>query len=166
MRFTGALYLMFLGMLLCVSGGGFTWLMWRSYERASTQRGWENVSCRILESKVVERKIGETVPLEYSHGLLYGYEIRGERYSSSRLTLRGASWSHAPDRALALVETYPAGSEQRCYVDPNAPEEAVLKLDSKAPGYSLWFPLLIVAGGLGIISGGVRNLLRAKGAHV
>jgi hypothetical protein len=33
----------------------------------------------------------------------------------------------------------------------------VLKRDSKAPGYSLWFPIIFVVGGLGIIVGAVRS---------
>ncbi|MFP6880316.1 MAG: hypothetical protein VCA34_05170, partial [Roseibacillus sp.] len=39
------------------------------------------------------------------------------------------------------------------------PSFAVLKRDSKAPGYSLWFPIIFVVGGLGIILGAVRSWL-------
>ena len=61
MRFTGAIYLIILGLVVAVFGGGFAWLMWRSFERASGQRDWEEGSCQILQSEVIERKIGENV---------------------------------------------------------------------------------------------------------
>lgn len=162
MRVTGALYLILLGLVVAAAGGVFTWLMWRSYERASGQRDWEAVPARILQSEVASRKIGENVPHEYSHGLLFGYEVNGERFTSERLTLRGALWSKDAGRVAELAKQYPVGSDQTAWVDPEDPAHAVLKLDSKAPGYSLWFPILILVGGLGVICGGVRNLLRAR----
>jgi hypothetical protein len=36
------------------------------------------------------------------------------------------------------------------FVNPAEPDFAVLKPDTKATGYSIWFPLLFVVGGLGI----------------
>ena len=63
-------------------------------------------------------------------------------------------------KAEKMAEKFPEGSRQTCFVNPSDPAFAVLKLDSKGPGYSLWFPLLIVVGGLGIIVGAVRGLLR------
>jgi hypothetical protein len=44
-----------------------------------------------------------------------------------------------------------------CRVDPANPDFAVLKPDSLAPGYSIWFPALFVIGGPGIA---VRALTR------
>ena len=43
------------------------------------------------------------------------------------------------------------------YVNPSDPDFAVLKPDTKAAGYSIWFPLLFVVGGLGIT---VRAIVR------
>jgi hypothetical protein len=37
-----------------------------------------------------------------------------------------------------------------CRVNPHDPDFAVLKPDSLAPGYSIWFPALFVIGGLGM----------------
>ena len=162
MRVTGAIYLMLLGLLVAASGGVFTWLMWRSFDRASAQRDWVPVPARILRSEVDSRKIGTNVQMEFSHGLLFGYEMDEIPYSSTRLTLRGALWSKNEERAAAEAERYPVGSEQTAWVDPDDPQNAVLKMDSKAPGYSLWFPILILVGGLGVMCGGVRNLLKAR----
>jgi hypothetical protein len=43
------------------------------------------------------------------------------------------------------------------FVNPAQPDFAVLKPDTKAAGYSIWFPLLFVVGGLGIV---VRAIVR------
>jgi hypothetical protein len=45
----------------------------------------------------------------------------------------------------------------RCRVNPADPAVAVLRIDSRAPGYSLWFPALFVVGGVGIVVGALRR---------
>lgn len=166
MRFTGAIYLILLGLLLAVFGGGFAWLMWRSFDRASGQRGWEEVPCRILQSEMVERKIGRDVPTDYAHGLLYGYQVDGVGYTSDRLTIRGIAWSKSKAKAEKWPKKYPEGSEQVCHVDPEDPTMAVLRFDTKAAGYSLWFPILLMVGGLGVAVGALRSLLRGRSAGI
>jgi hypothetical protein len=161
-RNAGSYYLIALGLSLIAAGGVFVLLMWRSFERASGQRHWEEVPCRILESRVAERQIGPDVPVDYGWGILYGYEFAGEPRTSDLYSLRGSPWSHDRSRAERLVERFPPESGQVCHVDPADPDRAVLKLDSKAPGYSLWFPLIFVAGGLGMIAGAVRSIARNR----
>jgi hypothetical protein len=158
MRGAGSLYLIFVGLLFCAAGGVFAWLMWRSYERASAQLEWLEVDCEIIESRVEERKIGSDVDEEFRFAVLYGYEVGAEAYTSERYDLRGSPWSGSRARAERLAERFPEGSVQKAYVDPSRPTFAVIKKDSRAPGYSLWFPLLIVVGGLGIIVGALRGL--------
>lgn len=160
MRHPGSLYLILVGLFLCAAGGVFTWLMWRSYDRASAQRTWQEVPCRILESRIMERQIGDNVPGEFGLHVLFGYQFAGESRTSELLSLRGVSWSRDRSRAEARAARYPVGTESVCHVDPAEPDRAVLQVDSKAPGYSLWFPLLIVAGGLGIITGALRTIVR------
>jgi hypothetical protein len=46
-----------------------------------------------------------------------------------------------------------------CRVHPRDPDFAVLKPDSLAPGYSIWFPALFVVGGLGMAGKAARGLL-------
>lgn len=164
MRRAGSWYLVFVGLLFCAAGGPFAWLMWRSYERASDQQSWVETEGLILDSRVEERKIGAEVGTEYRFAVLYGYEFGGERFTSERYSLRGSPWSASAERAERLVKEHAAGSKQPCYVDPARPEFAVLKRDSRGPGYSLWFPLLIVAGGVGIIAGAIRGMLAARRA--
>jgi hypothetical protein len=161
MRTLGNCYLILLGVILCAAGGGFTWLMWRSFERAKGQEAWTAVPCRILESEVVERKLSEHIPSEYAHHVLFGYEWEGEARASELLSVRGVSWSSNSEKAERLVEKYPAGTTTECFVDPDDPDRAVLKKDSKGPGYSLWFPILFVVAGVGIIVGAVRRMAGA-----
>lgn len=153
----GNLYLIFVGLLFCAAGGGFAWLMWRSFDRASDQANWAEVECTIIESRVEDRKIGRDVKTEYRFSVLYGYRFDDEEITSERYSLRGSPWSGDDKRAAKLVDNYPAGEATMCFVDPTDPESAVLKRDSKAPGYSLWFPLIFVVGGLGIIVGALRG---------
>lgn len=160
MRNVGNLYLILVGLILCAAGGCFTWLMWRSLERANAQEAWIVVPCEILESRVVERKLSEHIPSEFAHHVLFGYEIAGEARTSELVSVRGVSWTSNSRKAERLVEKYPAGTRTECYVDPDDPDRAVLKKDSKGPGYSLWFPVLFVVGGIGIIAGALRGMRR------
>ena len=51
-----------------------------------------------------------------------------------------------------------------CFVDPQNPQLAILKPDSLAPGYSIWFPALFMIAGLGITFNALINARGAKQA--
>lgn len=142
---------MVIGLLLALSGGVFTWLLGASFGRAREMDQWQQTECVILESEFRERQIGQAVPTEYRFGLLFGYEFEGEPYSSETYDLRGNAWVKDRVRIQILLQTFQAGSKQTCWVNPEKPEQAVLKKETKAPGYSIWFPILFVVGGLGVI---------------
>ncbi|MBB5350608.1 hypothetical protein HNR46_000836 [Haloferula luteola] len=154
-------YLSFVGLALAVLGGVFSWLMWKSFLRAEEVDHWPVVPCSILESEVKSRRDDPDwppeMPQEFSFHVRYIYEWEGKEWESDHYRLRGASWSSTPAAAEALVEQYPKGSVQDCLVNPEQPRKAVLKGESKAPGYSLWFPLIFVVGGLGITVGAWRR---------
>lgn len=155
---TGArLYLSMIGLLLAAAGGIFTWLMWRSFDRAGAIEGWPRVPCAILVSEIEERRIDSDLPPEFRFQVTYSYEWEGETYESEQFGIRGASWSKRPLEAEALSGAYPEGSVHECMVDPLNPEVAVLHRESKAPGYSIWFPMIFVVGGLGIVVGAWRR---------
>jgi hypothetical protein len=144
-----------LGLSLAVMGGLFVWLMGRSFLRAREMRAWPEVNAVILSSEIEERKHDENSPAEYRHDLSFGYEWKGAPHTGDHLTLRGSPWSS--NRALIeqRVAELPAGKSVVCHVNPANPDSAVLKTDSLAPGYSIWFPALFVVGGLGITFGAV-----------
>ncbi len=149
----GAWYLTAVGLSLCLIAGIFLWLMGRSYLRAREMTTWPQVPCLILRSEVAERRIGETVAPDYRFAVLFGYQYEGKDYESDRWSLRGSMPRQDPTQAEKLVEEFPMGSQQRCWVNPRQPEIALLKLDSRAAGYSLWFPGLFFLGGVGMMIG-------------
>jgi hypothetical protein len=154
-------YLSIIGLMLAVVGGFFFALMWRSFQRARDVEKWPVVPCVILRSAADERQVDPNGPVERRFSVLYGYEWDGGRHDSELRTLRdkrrGGGWTSKENDVQALIGRYPEGSTQECHVNPADPETAVLEVESKAPGYSLWFPGLFVVGGLGIIVGAWRR---------
>jgi Protein of unknown function (DUF3592) len=146
----GRWYLGSIGLIIALFGGLFFWLMARSFLRAYQQRSWPEVECVILASELDEKRHDTNSPTEFSHKVNFGYEWQGIRLVGDRFTLRGVSWSSKREKAEALLATYPVGKITTCRLDPAAPQSAVLKMDSLAPGYSIWFPSLFILGGLGI----------------
>lgn len=146
----GRWYLIVLGVVIALIGGLFVGLMGRSYLRAREMRGWPEVPCVILSSEIEERRHDDNSPLEFRQNLSFGYEWQGQARTGDHFTLRGNPWSSKRELADARVAKYPVGMATTCRVDPAASNFAVLKTDSLAPGYSIWFPALFVVGGLGI----------------
>lgn len=160
----GRWYLAGIGLALAAIGGLFCWLMARSYLRAHAMRSWPEVPCVILESGAEERRIDPSSPPEFRFRVEYGYEWQGKALTSEHWTLRENPWSSAEEKTQVLVRQYPAGSESTCRVDPQHPETAVLRMDSQAPGYSIWFPALFVVGGLGITARALTVGRKPRGA--
>jgi hypothetical protein len=147
----GRLYLAGIGLSLALMGSLFFWLMWRSYDRAQEMQHWPEARCVILSSEIEERRIDPNGPPEFRVNVSYGYEFGGEPRTGDHLTLRGNPWTSKRDVIEERLKEFPAGTSTKCRVDPENPEISVLKPDSKAPGYSIWFPALFVVGGLGIM---------------
>lgn len=144
-------FLSFIGLSLILIGALFIALMARSYLRASEMRDWLRVECVILESELDQRRHDPYSPIEYRPRIHFGYEWRGKALTSESISLRGGKWSGQIQKAEAVLELYPAGSQQTCLVNPDNPLQAVLKADSLAPLYSIWFPALFGIGGAGIL---------------
>ncbi|MBC8125630.1 MAG: DUF3592 domain-containing protein [Gloeobacteraceae cyanobacterium ES-bin-144] len=144
------IFLVILGLVLALIGGCFVWLMARSFLRAHEMRDWPKVPCVIISSEIAERIHDSQSPTEYSHRLSFGYEWLGKAYTSDHLTLRGNKWSSKRALVEKNLAEFPVGLSTTCLVRPDSPDFAVLKADSLAPGYSIWFPALFVVGGLGI----------------
>ncbi|NJM39034.1 MAG: DUF3592 domain-containing protein [Akkermansiaceae bacterium] len=146
----GRWYLIFLGLAVALIGGLFVFLMGRSFLRAREMRNWPETPCVIISSEIRERQHDENSPREFQANLSFGYEWQGQPRTGDRLTLRGNPWSSKRKLAEERAAAYPLGKQTTCRVSPENPDFAVLKTDSLAPGYSIWFPALFVVGGLGI----------------
>lgn len=153
----GSWYLTAVGIALCFISGIFLWLMTRSYLRAREMTTWPQVPCLVLSSDVDERRIAENVAPDYRLAILYRYQFEGKDYESKLWSLRGSMPRTEQAAVEKLVTQFPQGSRHSCWVNPNDPQVAVLKLDSRAAGYSLWFPGLFFLGGLGMIWGAWRR---------
>ena len=159
---TGRVYLFVLGLALTLIGSVFVGLMARSFLRAREMHSWPELACTILSSEIGERVHDPQSALEYRHEVSFGYEWLGQARTDKRLTLRGSPWSSKRKLADAKIKEYPVGKITTCRVNPRDPDFAVLKPDSLAPGYSIWFPSLFVVGGL-VIS--VRSLVGHRQKH-
>ena len=146
----GRWFLVVLGVTIALLGAFFVWLLGRSFLRAWEMRSWPRVPCVILSSSVEERIHDPQSPPEFRPDLSFGYEWQGEPRTGDHLTLRENPWSSQRERAEERLADYPEGKTTTCLVNPADPDFAVLKPDSLAPGYSIWFPGLFVVGGLGI----------------
>jgi hypothetical protein len=136
--------------------------MWRSYARAKGMTSWPKVPCLILQSSVEEQRIGTTVAPEYRLQVLYCYDFDGSPYESRLWSLRGSMPRNDRATVEELVATYSSGSMTQCWVNPRQPSQAVLKLDTRAAGYTLWFPGLFLLGGMGMIVGAWKRPRSAK----
>jgi Protein of unknown function (DUF3592) len=159
----GRWFLVAIGLFTALLGALFVWLMARSYLRAKTMHAWPEVECVILSNEIRERLHDPQSPREYQVEVIYGYEWRGEARTGDRVTLRGNPWTSKRDLAEQRAAAYPTGARTTCRVDPANPDFSVLKPDSLAPGYSIWFPALFVIGGLGMAS---RALIGGRNAHI
>lgn len=146
----GRLYLAAIGLSLAIMGGVTCWFMWRTFNRAVQMQSWPQVRCAILSSDIEERRIDPNSPPEFRLNMTYGYNFGGKAYTGNQITRRENPWTSKSDVVEKWQATFKAGTNTTCRVDPNSPEFSVLKLDSKASGYSIWFPALFVVGGLGI----------------
>ena len=155
----GRWFLVALGLSVAVIGGIFVCLLGRSYLRAREMRTWPETACVILTSDIEQRIHDPQSPPEFRHNVSFGYEWQGAPRTGDHLSLRGSAWSSKRDLIAKRQAEYPEGSTTTCRIDPANPDFAVLKPDSLAPGYSIWFPGLFVVGGLGIA---LRALLAGK----
>lgn len=153
----GRWFLAGLGLFVALLGVLFVGLLGRSFLRAREMRSWPEVKCVILVSEIEERRHDEFSPTEFRQNLIYGYEWKGQAMTGTHLSLRENPWSSKHELAKRRVADFPAGAVKSCRVNPASPDIAVLKMDSLAPGYSIWFPGLFVVGGLGITIRALRK---------
>ncbi len=161
----GKIFLCSIGLSLILVGGVFEWLLVRSYQHAQESRAWSEVEAVVLRSEMDERLFAGS-PREYRLHLLYGYSFEGEDQTSGQYSPRGAKWTKDESAVESLRDTYPVGSTHAVWVNPDSPSVAILKHDTKAAGYTLWFPALFIMGGLGMIWGVFSNRkIRRIGAN-
>lgn len=146
-----------MGVFLIVAGSFFAWRMWLSYEKAQITRGWTPVPCRIVSSRVVSERPTPNSEPAHRVELRYEYDFNGVVHRSTRIRQVEAAPTQHLDKAREKQQNYPPGSTQTCFVNPRSPADAVLEHATRAALYSIWFPLLFIAGGLGMLRGALRR---------
>jgi hypothetical protein len=144
-----------LGLLLVIMGLGGTFVLWTSWKRAEETRHWQPAEAVVLSSQVLTDHATPHSPPGYTAEVHYRYRYNGESYTSRRLKRVDGPTSHK-EAAEATVAEHKPGQTVTCYVNPAQPDFAILEQDSRAALYSMWFPLLFVAGGAGMIVSAFR----------
>jgi hypothetical protein len=118
--------------------------------RIIDSRSWEPVPCVVEFSRVGVHEGDDSTT--YSVDVLYAYEYGGREFRSSRYRhLNIASSGYGDKRGI--VQSLPPGTEATCYVDPEAPEMAVM--DRSFP--PIMFLALLPLGFLLAGSAGMRH---------
>lgn len=150
-----------LGLGLVIPGVAFTILLWISYLRAQETRHWTPTPCLVLSSRVLSEHPSPHSPLVHLASVRYRYSVNGVTYEENHIRHEGSD-GPTSDRAKAeaVCAKYPPFRETTCFVNPAKPGSAVLEHTTKAGLYTLWFPLLFVAGGAGMVWSAWRTKLQ------
>ena len=161
----GAIYLLGIGLFLFFLGAGFCWLLAKSFGNASDTRKWVETPCLIISSEIGKRS-AVNISAEYRWEVAFKYQFEGEDNIGESYKPRGQRWRRSIEKVKPMLDEYPVDLQTVCFVnpelpaDPSKPRQAILAHDSKAAGYSIWFPALFSIGGIGIMAGAVRSLVK------
>ncbi|MEM9281567.1 MAG: DUF3592 domain-containing protein [Verrucomicrobiota bacterium] len=150
LNLAGRIWKILLGTLLIIAGSIFVDYLWSSYQRAAIMDAWVKTPCVIETINIDDSQLNQRGVPKYLIEITYTYQFEGQDHTGDRMKRLPVEASD-PRKVKAKLDGYEEGVETVCYVDPSNPDMAVLKKDSKAGLYSIWFPCLFVVGGLGII---------------
>lgn len=139
-----------MGLFLVGIGSLFVWYLWASYQKAKAMDAWLETPAVMLRSEVIDWQSTPQSNQEYLAQVRYQYEIDGETYESDQLKVADGP-SASQDKIARKIEPYPKGATVTAWVNPDDLDQAVLKRNTKAALYTIWFPLLFVIGGLGMV---------------
>ncbi len=145
-----------MGLSLIAAGAFFVWYLWAFYQKAGRMDDWVETPCTIEKSEIDDSGLTQHYATKYSLVTEYRYAFRGESYLGNRYQ-RIQPFSSSRKKMESKRDRFPVGSEAICWVNPDDPAQAVLKKDTKAAIYSIWFPGLFVLGGVGIILAALRR---------
>ncbi len=150
MNLAGRIWICFIGLCLIGAGWIFVSYLWSAYQRATLMDPWVESEAEVQVSQVADGGLDQRGLPKYRHELLYLYSFKGENYEGIQAR-RLPTESSELKKVKKYVDRYPADSIRPVWINPENPAQSVLKKDSKASLYSIWFPFLFVIGGLGMI---------------
>lgn len=159
---SGSGCLLVFGLIFAAAGGaGFFFLFIRPTLSILTAQSWVATPC-VIESSSVEihdSDDGNTYSIDVTYRYTYdGRTYRGDHYAFSDVATSGRKGKQR------IVDAMPPGSAATCYVNPDAPGEAVIE---RGWTNDLWFglfPLLFLGVGLAVMFAGVRQWRRRGSA--
>ena len=150
LNLAGRIWKAFLGLGIAIAGLVFAQYLWGSYERAASMDSWIEVPCIIEATDIDDSQLNQRGVPKYILTVTYRYSHEGKERTSNRVKRLPTEGSD-PRKVKTKEKQYPVGTEAVCYVKPDDPDFAILKKDSKAGLYSIWFPCLFIVGGAGMI---------------
>ena len=147
-----------LGLLIATMGTIFVFALVKGYGRANETREWTEVPMKVTRSEILEEQIGMS-PTEYKPIIEYAFTFEGKPATGSGIK-RTEGFTKHKSKAQRTVNRYPLGSEGTCWVNPQNPQQTVLKHNTRAVLYTVWFPGLFVIAGLGIAIGSIRSYVQ------
>jgi len=139
-----------MGLGITLVGWVFAQYLWGSYERAAVMNNWVETPCMVEATHIDDTQLNQRGVPKYILTITYRYEFEGQEHTSDRYK-RLPTEASDPRKVKAKEKKYPVGEASICYVNPEDSDFAVLKKDSKAGLYSIWFPGLFIVGGAGMI---------------
>lgn len=139
-----------IGLSLMAIATVFIWYLWSSFQKARLMDSWVETPCTIESVSIDNSQQTQHYATKYRLDVIYTYRIGEREYRGTRvkrLPVEGSSRKKIEKKRTKYVPT----ENPVCFVDPEAPENAVLRKDTKAAIYSIWFPGLFFVGGLGIV---------------
>jgi len=137
------------------------------FQNAITAYGWTPTPCTIYSSKIEpvtdkERKNdkGGATIVGYRPEIKYSYRVAGKVHRSDKVWFTRPGADTQAD-AKKLVDRYPVGSQQQCYVNPKDDDFAVLERGFQPQLLIALIPLAFaVIGVTGIVSRVLRRVSR------
>jgi hypothetical protein len=145
-------------------GAFFCVYLWRDFQSAKETDRWIEIPCEIVVSAIDDSGRTQHDGVKYQLEIRYRYRFGETDYLGEKMNRYRPVASGDPDKTGSVQRSYPVGSKTVCFVNPDDPADAILKRDSKAALYSIWFPMLFVVGGIGIAVSGFRRNRRSTNA--
>ncbi len=139
-----------MGLSLIAVGCGIIWYLWAVYQKASLMDAWVETPCTIEKSEVKADGLTQHYATKYKLVVEYTYTYQGQKYRGDKFK-RLQPESPDKKKVARKQKGFAVGDSAVCYVNPDQPDIAVLKKDTKASIYTAWFPGLFVLGGVGMI---------------
>ena len=144
-------------LVLCVVGAGLIIWSLQSFELRNRSTGWPSTEGEIVSSEMEPDGVN----------LLYEYEVGGEAFLSSRVSLFDGATADDPDW---LLERYPEETRVEVFYDPYDPQQAMLRRGGAAHLYAalaigLFVTLIACAGVLAGVWDAIDRRRRGRNAR-